>query len=156
DSVTSTSLRMSFGDMTTFSGPIVPGSSGTLPGQISTTAGFSAAASGPITTNHAASETGNGMRFMCCSPFGSSRAVGPRHDPRQVLAQDRRTQIPLDMLHDDFRAACVADVRRLARVVEGVGQVAGQDHILTEFELLADAERAREDAVVGVNAHQHD
>jgi len=49
ESVTSTCLRSSFGDMTTFSGPIVPGSSGTLPGQSSTTSAFSSAASGPAT-----------------------------------------------------------------------------------------------------------
>ena len=42
-SVTSTCLRSSFGDMRTFSGPMVPGSSGTLPGQSSTTSGLSPA-----------------------------------------------------------------------------------------------------------------
>src|ERR1041385_2398545 len=39
DSVTSTCLRSSFGDMTTFSAPMVPGSSGTWPGQMGNTCG---------------------------------------------------------------------------------------------------------------------
>src|SRR5271157_525053 len=48
DSVTSTCLRLNFGDMTTFSAPMVPGSSGGLPGHRSTTFGLSAPAAGQI------------------------------------------------------------------------------------------------------------
>src|SRR6187431_1794188 len=43
-SVTSTCLRSSFGDLRTLSGPMLPLSSGTLPGQISTTNGSAASA----------------------------------------------------------------------------------------------------------------
>src|SRR6266498_708566 len=43
-SVTSTCLRSSFGDMRNRSGPMLPLSSGTLPGQISTTRGSAGAA----------------------------------------------------------------------------------------------------------------
>src|SRR6478609_3181394 len=43
DSVTSTCLRSSLGDMRTYSAPMVPVSSGALPGQRSRTSGLSAA-----------------------------------------------------------------------------------------------------------------
>ena len=49
DSVTSTCLRSSFGDIRTISSPIVPVSSGAGPGQTSTTIGLSAPAAGPAT-----------------------------------------------------------------------------------------------------------
>src|SRR5713226_3752771 len=56
-SVTSTCLWSSFGDMRSFSGPMLPLSSGTLPGQISTTSESSAPATGQATHNHVTNQT---------------------------------------------------------------------------------------------------
>src|SRR6266436_4189286 len=55
DSVTSTCLRSSFGDITTFSGPIFPASSGATAGQSCTTTGSAADANAAATraTNNA-------------------------------------------------------------------------------------------------------
>src|SRR5260370_29545693 len=50
--VTSTCFRSSFGDMRTFSGPILTVSSGTLPGQTSTTRGFLSPAPASATQNN--------------------------------------------------------------------------------------------------------
>src|SRR4249919_3435311 len=63
DSVTSTCLRSSFGDMRTNSAPMFPVSSGTFPGHSSTTAGLSYAATGPTVARHVSRETAaaNGM-----------------------------------------------------------------------------------------------
>src|SRR5262245_60613405 len=63
-SVTSTSLRVSFGDMRTVSGPILPDSSGTLPGHSSKTVGFSPPAAGQATPNQAIRDTTATIRFM--------------------------------------------------------------------------------------------
>src|SRR5262245_50005205 len=56
DSVTSTCLRSRLGDMTTFSAPMPPGSSGTLPVQSSTTWGLSGAATDPARHKPSTSE----------------------------------------------------------------------------------------------------
>src|SRR5712691_11344893 len=56
-SVTSTCLWSSFGDMRNFSGPTLPLSSGTLPGQISTTSQSSAPATGQATHIDATRQT---------------------------------------------------------------------------------------------------
>src|SRR5262245_25205331 len=56
-SVTSTCLRSSFGDMTVFSAPRSPVSSGTLPGQSSMTSGLSAAPAGQATHNQVSRQT---------------------------------------------------------------------------------------------------
>src|SRR5262245_36021962 len=71
DSVTSTCLRSSFGDMTTFSGPIVPGSSGTLPGHSSTMRGLSPAVPGAAMEKQTSRQTVNAMRFMT-TPSGDA------------------------------------------------------------------------------------
>src|SRR5260370_14441707 len=63
-SVTSTCLRSSFGDVRTFSAPMLPGSSGPLPGQSSTTSGLSAPTAGQATHNQVARETVDAIRFM--------------------------------------------------------------------------------------------
>src|SRR3972149_3293887 len=56
DSVTSTCLRSSVGDMRDFSAPILPVSSGAWPGQSSTTSGLSAATTGQATHNQVTRE----------------------------------------------------------------------------------------------------
>src|SRR6266404_600446 len=63
-SVTSTCLRLSFGDMRNFSAPIVPVSSGAVPGQSSTTSGWSAPNTGPTKHNHVTRETAAAKRLM--------------------------------------------------------------------------------------------
>src|SRR5438093_8564713 len=78
DSVTSTCLRSSFGDMRTYSAPMLPVSSGALPGQSSTTtprsptpvweravaSGLSAASTGEATHNQVTRERADATRFM--------------------------------------------------------------------------------------------
>src|SRR5687767_8394257 len=64
DSVTSTILRSSFGDMTVFSAPMEPGSSGGLPGQRSTICGLSAPIAGPATHDQVIKETIRAKRIM--------------------------------------------------------------------------------------------
>src|SRR5260370_16184739 len=56
-SVTSTCLWSSLGDMRSFSGPMLPLSSGTLPGQISTTSESSAPATGQAMHIHVTRQT---------------------------------------------------------------------------------------------------
>jgi hypothetical protein len=63
-SVTSTSLRVSFGDMRTVSAPMSPVSSGALPGHRSTTSGLSAAAAGQATHSEVSRATAVRIRFM--------------------------------------------------------------------------------------------
>src|SRR5262245_21354544 len=75
-SVTSTSFRVSFHDVRTISGPILPASSGALPGHSSTTVGLSAPTAGAAKHNQAIRGMANVMRIM----------VVPRQDgtqPRQ-------------------------------------------------------------------------
>jgi hypothetical protein len=62
----------------------------------------------------------------------------------------------LDVFDDQLRATRVADIRRFARIVQRVGEVAGQHDVAAQPHHLADAERAGEDAVIGVHAHQDD
>src|SRR4051794_79868 len=62
--VTSTSFLVNFGDMRTFSGPMSPVSSGTLPGHSSTTVGLSAPAAGQATHSQAITETAATIGFM--------------------------------------------------------------------------------------------
>src|SRR4051812_9081170 len=69
DSVISTSFRVNFGDMRTVSGPILPVSSGTLPGHSSTTSGLSAPATGHVTHNQVIRETATAIRFMVAPLF---------------------------------------------------------------------------------------
>src|SRR5947209_3417970 len=65
DSVTSTSLRVNFGDMRTVSAPILPVSSGASPGQSATTSGLSAAAAaGQATPSPARRETIHARRIV--------------------------------------------------------------------------------------------
>src|ERR1700683_3663810 len=63
-STTSTSFRVNFRDMWTFSGPMLPASSGTFPGHISTTIGLSAPAAGQAAHNQMITETAAAIRFM--------------------------------------------------------------------------------------------
>src|SRR5882672_5690152 len=58
-------------DMSVFSGPMVPGSSGALPGQSSTTRGFSPACSGEATHINAIA---NAARFMV-APWDEGREL---------------------------------------------------------------------------------
>src|SRR5947209_5801827 len=96
-SVTSTCLRSSLGDMRTYSAPILPVSSGALPGQSRTTtprsptpvweravaSGLSAASTGEATHNQVTRERADAMRFMW-KPLRSlettSRTVGSLTD----------------------------------------------------------------------------
>src|SRR5580658_3569363 len=64
DSVTSTSFLVSFFDMYSLSAPILSVSSGTLPGQSSTTIGLSAASVGQVTDRQRTSDTVEAIRFM--------------------------------------------------------------------------------------------
>src|SRR5437660_5134932 len=77
-SVTSTCLRSSAGDMRNLSGPMLPLSSGTLPGQISTTRG-SAAAADHATINEAKTAvtdaTGCMMRLLRNEGFNGTGFV---------------------------------------------------------------------------------
>src|SRR4051794_40740062 len=73
ESVTSTSFLVNFGDMRTFSGPMLPVSSGTLPGHSSTTIGSSAPNAGQATHNQLSRQTAATMRFMV-APLVSERA----------------------------------------------------------------------------------
>src|SRR6266849_2830617 len=68
-SVTSTSFRVNFGDMRTFSGPMLPVSSGTLPGHSSTTIGLSAPAAGQAAHNQVIRETVAAIRCMVAPLF---------------------------------------------------------------------------------------
>src|SRR5205807_2681028 len=68
-SVISTSFRVSFGDMRTFSGPMSPLSSGTLPGHSATTSGLSARATGQATHHQAIKEMAATIRFMVVPLF---------------------------------------------------------------------------------------
>src|SRR5262249_45112458 len=75
---------------------------------------------------------------------------------RQVVTQNRRAPVALDVLDDQLGAAAVADIRRLPRIVHGIGQVAAQHHVLAEADLLADTAGPAQDAHVRVHAHEHD
>src|SRR5215471_19024086 len=71
DSVTSTCLRSSFGDMRTYSAPTLPVSSGALPGHTDTTSGSSAAVAEPATTpDTTIKETAHALRFTV-APLGA-------------------------------------------------------------------------------------
>src|SRR5438128_909946 len=63
-SVTSTCLRSSFGDIRNLSGPMLPLSSGGLPGQICTTSGFSAPSAAHATQDHVARKIINANRII--------------------------------------------------------------------------------------------
>src|SRR5579884_1165571 len=63
-SVTSTSLRVSRGDMRVISGPIAAVSSGALPGHSSTASGFSAPKAGQATLTQPARAIVHAHRFM--------------------------------------------------------------------------------------------
>src|SRR5262245_22655977 len=78
ESVTSTIFRSSFGDMTVFSGPIVPGSSGGLSGQTLTTWGASAANAGPIRHDEVTRETTRAKRNMVAPTATSWKHRRPR------------------------------------------------------------------------------
>src|SRR5579875_1517069 len=64
DSVTSTSFLVSFGDMRTFSGPMLPASFGAFAGQSSTTIGLSAPKAGKTRHSQTNRETITIRRFM--------------------------------------------------------------------------------------------
>src|SRR5215831_9535881 len=85
-SVTSTCLRSSFGDMRTFSAPMLPVSSGALPGHSSTTRGLSAAATGQATHNQATREAVDAKRFMVGPLLGNKKTplASPRVRQRRV------------------------------------------------------------------------
>src|SRR4051794_21718331 len=81
-SVTSTSLRVCFGDMRTVSGPIVPVSSGALPGHNSTTFGTSAAVAGQAAHTQGIRETTATIRFMVAPEFSEpGDTLTPRVPP---------------------------------------------------------------------------
>src|SRR5437588_10731596 len=80
-SVTSTCLRSSRGDMMTFSAPMVPVSSGTLPVHSSTTCCFSAPTTGQATHNQVTRERADAAR-MALLRRGSDR-------PLSYLLQER-------------------------------------------------------------------
>lgn len=60
------------------------------------------------------------------------------------------------MLDDQFHSSRVADVRRVARIVERVGEVAAEGDVEAELGHHADAEGAAEHAHVGVYPHEDD
>src|SRR5262249_22577879 len=93
------------------------------------------------------------LQLLLCWIYRPVRAT---YHLRQVGAQDRRTQIPLDMLNDDLGAARVTDVRRLAGVVQGISQITGQHHVLAQPAHLPETEGPVHDAIIGVYAHQND
>src|SRR5580704_11935928 len=76
--------------------------------------------------------------------------------PRQIVADDRRTPELLDMFDYQLSPPRMADVRLLARIVHRVHQVARHHHVHTKPHLLANPEGSSEHAHIGVYAHQHD
>src|SRR5262245_4229830 len=86
DSVTSTSLRSSLGDMRTYSAPMVPVSSGALPGQRSTTRGLSAAVAAVARQRAVRRGTGDATR-MGDTPLG--RQTGPDRPVHGVMTRAR-------------------------------------------------------------------
>src|SRR5262249_53793177 len=89
-SVTSTCLRSSFGDRRNFSAPMSPVSSGTLPGQSSTTCGWSAPAAGQATHNQVTRETVPAKRLMGSPLPGDEHIYAHRpysHDLARVGGQ---------------------------------------------------------------------
>src|SRR5690349_9418441 len=89
-SVTSTCLRSSAGDMRTLSGPMLPVSSGALPGQISTTCG-SAAATDHAIINDANSNKADEVVFML--RFPASELVKVFESDRQALSSSNRVRL---------------------------------------------------------------
>ena len=87
-SVTSTSFRVCVGDMRTISGPIVPVSSGTLPGHSSTTVGVPAAAERQAVHSQEIRETTATIRFMVAPEFSEPGDTLKRRVPAQVVFHD--------------------------------------------------------------------
>src|SRR5262249_51717073 len=77
ESVTSTSFLVSFGDMRTYSGPMLPVSSGALPGHSSTTIVLSAASAGQAMHDQAIRATAGTKRFMV-APLCDANSTGTR------------------------------------------------------------------------------
>src|ERR1019366_1162934 len=73
DSVISTSFLVSGRDIWTFSGPMLSVSSGTLPGQSSTTTGLSAPIAGQSRHKHVIRETVGARGFMVAPFFQPAR-----------------------------------------------------------------------------------
>src|SRR5262245_10476137 len=74
ESVTSTSLRLSFGDGRSSSAPMLPISSGALPGHSSTTSGLSSAAAGAA-EKIAATQMFVRFHFIFVSPWRNWRVI---------------------------------------------------------------------------------
>src|SRR5262245_61707685 len=121
ESVTSTCLRSSFGDMTVFSAPMVPGSSGGWPGQISTTCGLSAARAGPITHDQVSKKTICVNRVMV-APLAALVAQHPDERP-EYLRRRRSTRLEAAIARPDFVPQCAKQkldaVVRLEQVAVG-------------------------------------
>src|SRR5262249_45942172 len=83
--------------MRTVSGPMLPVSSGTLPGHSSTTVGLSAPTAGEVTHNHVMRETSATIRFMV-APLESG--TQPRHQQHGALPTPTRAYRPRAMAAD--------------------------------------------------------
>src|ERR1043165_1380468 len=112
--VTSTCVRSSLGDIRGLSGPIPPGSSGTAPGQISTTIGFSAAATSPATHIHESRRIARRMNCTMIEHFRSVNAIvtapfsalSPVRNPGVGSPPSRQEQ-PQAVHHDNDRTPLV-------------------------------------------------
>lgn len=82
--------------------------------------------------------------------------VAERLAADEVGAGDGGADEFFDVLDDQLRPREVADERRAGRVVHGVGHVPHQDDVFAVLGHLPQAERAAEDAHVGVDAAQDD
>src|SRR5260370_6077417 len=75
-SVTSAFFLSSFGDMRTYSAPMLPASSGALPGQSSTTSGLSSPTTCPVTHKHVTRQTVDANRMMIAPVLKDEQHVG--------------------------------------------------------------------------------
>src|SRR5688500_11367918 len=66
----------------------------------------------------------------------SDRIVRSRNYAPKRFAHDRRTPVFFDMLDDQFGAASMADVRKVARIVERIGQIPAQGDVQSEINPL--------------------
>jgi len=79
-----------------------------------------------------------------------------RHHASQIVGQDRRRPHRLDVLHNQLRAACVANERSRPWIVHCVCEVSSQYDVEAKARHLSCAEPAVQDTDVRMDPHQHD